>query len=79
MNSDFLIDIDKKYELELASLGDLSRFSFAQLRDELTQFDIIIDNFGSYIIANFESPYTMLQIQYDPSGEFVKIVDQYWK
>lgn len=79
MYSDLLIELDKKFELELAHLGDLSKFSFTQLREELPQFDIEIDNYGTHFIANFESPYTMLQIQYDPSGVFEKIVDQYWK
>ena len=79
MNPDLLIDIDKKFDLELAHLGDLSKFTFNQLREQIPQFKIVIDNFGSFFIANFESAYTMLQIQYDPSGVFEKIVDQYWK
>ena len=78
----YTIDIqtaDRKFDLELAHLGDLSNFSFLQLRNELDQFQAVIDNFGSYFLANFESPYSFLQIKYDASGNFIKILDQYWK
>lgn len=71
--------INKKFELELAHLGDLSKFSFLQLRNELDQFQTIIDNFGTFFLATFESPYSFLQIKYDSSGNFVRILDQYWK
>jgi hypothetical protein len=79
MYTDLLVDLDKKFELELAHLGDLSKFTFTQLREKIPQFKIVIDNFGTHFIANFESAYTVIQIQYDPSGVFEKIVDQYWK
>jgi hypothetical protein len=77
--NNFDIIADKKYELELAHLGDLSKFSFDELSKQLPQFNSSIENFGTYLVASYESAYTVLSIRYTIDGKFVKIVDQYWK
>ncbi len=80
MNFPFDIEVaEKKFDLELAHLGDLSKYSYLQLSYQLKQFQVTINNFGPYFLANFESPYSFLQIKYDVSGNFIKILDQYWK
>jgi hypothetical protein len=78
-NFDIILENYKKYELELAHLGDLSKFSFAELSKQLPQFNNSVENFGSYFVASFESAYTILSIRYTIDGKFVRIVDQYWK
>lgn len=77
--TDTLDIAEKKFEFELAHLGDLSKYNFAQLSKQLSQFNVDIDNFGSYFNAHFESPFSVLAIQFDSSGFFLKIINQYWK
>ena len=53
MISNSIISSDKRFDLELAHLGDLSKFTFLQLSAELAQFHIMIDNFGTYLHEYF--------------------------
>ena len=68
-----------KYDFELAHIKDISIYSFDELSGLLKdfEFNITIDN--DKILAKFESKYSYLEVQYTSSGEFIMIIDQYWK
>jgi hypothetical protein len=68
-----------KYDFELANLKDLSVYSFDELSSLLKNFEYVISIENDVISAKFESKYSFLEVQYTISGEFIKIVDQYWK
>ncbi len=68
-----------KYEFELSELGDLSQYSFSELAQKMTNFQINISSFQNYFIAKFESRTTVISIKYCSLGKFMSIVNQDWR
>ena len=68
----------RKHRFELSDIGDLSKYSFTDLVQQIPKFQINIDDFQQYFIAKFESRNTIIRIKYCPKGGFMGIVSQSW-
>ncbi len=71
--------LDNRYKFELSELGDLSNYTFTELARQLPNFQINIDRFEHFFVANFESRTTLIRIKYNAIGKFVGIVNQDWR
>ena len=68
-----------KNDFELANLKDFSSYSFDELLMLLKDFDFIITIENDIKSVKFESEFSYIEIKYTNSGNFIEIVDQYWK